>query len=100
MDQLKTQLAAVAKHGFWIGSVLILIGSLIVWYLSTASLAEETESESSRLSGKVRQITTVSGGMATVPNDLSHEVMREMVKEHRRRCFSHGKSCSTDKSLI
>ncbi len=83
MDQLKTQLAAVAKHGFWIGSVLILIGSLIVWYLSTASLAEETESESSRLSGKVRQITTVSGGMATVPNDLSHEVMREMVKERQ-----------------
>lgn len=83
MDQLKTYFAVLAKHGFWIGSVLILIGSLAIWYQSTSSLAEETKSESSKLSGKVRQITTVSGGMATVPNELSHEVMRKMIDDRQ-----------------
>jgi hypothetical protein len=83
MDQLKTHLAALAKHGFWIGTTLILIGSLAIWYLSTSSLAEETESESSKLSGKVGQISRVSSSMATVPNELSHEVMRKMVKDRQ-----------------
>ncbi|MDB4532923.1 hypothetical protein N9248_01310 [bacterium] len=41
MDQLKTQLAVIGKHGFWISSVLVLLVSLGIWYMSTTNLQQE-----------------------------------------------------------
>ncbi len=83
MDQIKTQLAVALKYGFWIGSVLVLISSLVVWYLSTSTLAQETESESSRLEGVIRKISGVQGAMSGLPNDKSHEVMNQMIKKRQ-----------------
>ncbi len=83
MDQLKSLLAVAMKYGFWIGSVLISVASLAFWYMSTSNLASETESESRRLESMVNQISSVSGEMDKVPNELSHEVMRTMVKKRQ-----------------
>ncbi len=58
MDKIKAQLAVALKYGFWIGSVLVLISSLVVWYLSTSTLAQETDSKSSRLDGVIRKISS------------------------------------------
>lgn len=83
MDQIKAQLAVALKYGFWIGSALILISSLAVWYLATSTLAQETESESSRLEGVIRKISSVKGAMSELPNEKSHEVMNEMIKKRQ-----------------
>ncbi len=83
MDQIKAQLAVVLKHGFWIGSVLILLASTLIWYLSTSSLWEETDSESRKLTSKISRISAISSGMDTVPNEQSHEVMRKMVEDRQ-----------------
>jgi hypothetical protein len=83
MDQIKAQLAVALRFGFWIGSALILISSLVAWYMSTSTLAQETESESSRLEGVIRKISTVRGAMSELPNEKSHEVMNEMIKKRQ-----------------
>jgi hypothetical protein len=92
MDQLKTQLAVVLKYGFWIGSALILISSLAVWYMSTATLVAETESESSRLTSTVRKISTVSSGMSEVPNEDSHKAMQEIIKQRQAEVLESWKT--------
>ena len=83
MDQLKSILAVAIKYGFWIGSVLISLASLTIWYMSTSTLAEETESESRRLKSKIAQISSVNNSLETVPNDQSHEVMRSMIEKRQ-----------------
>ena len=59
MDQLKQQLAVVLKHGFWIGSAIVLLGSVGVWYLATSKLAQENEDETRKLNGAVESVTQV-----------------------------------------
>ena len=87
MDKLKEQLAPIIKYGFWIGTVLIMIASAVVWYMSTSTLAEETDSEVSRLNGKISQISRVQGGLAEVPNDKSHEVMEQMIASRQEEVY-------------
>lgn len=83
MDKIKAQLAIAMKYGFWIGTVLILISSLAVWYMSTSTLASETDSESGRLEGVLRKISTVKGAMSALPNAKSHQAMEEIVKQRQ-----------------
>ena len=83
MDQLKTQLAVVGKHGFWISSVLVLLVSLGIWFLSTSELQKENASQTSKIEGKIKSVKTVREGMSSIPNDLSHEEMRKLISKRQ-----------------
>ena len=83
MDQLKTQLAVVGKHGFWISSVLVLLVSLGVWFLSTSTLQQENASQTSKIKGKIQSVSSVQGEMSSIPNDLSHEEMQKLISKRQ-----------------
>ena len=79
MDQLKTQLAVIGKHGFWISSVLVLLVSLGIWYMSTTNLQEENDSQTSKITGKINSVSQVQGLLDSLPNDLSHQEMEKLI---------------------
>ena len=83
MDQLKTQLAVVGKHGFWIASVLVLLVSLGVWYLSTAALVKLRTSQTTKITGAYTQVSNVREELPKIPNDLSHEEMNELITDRQ-----------------
>src|SRR6266576_5419632 len=51
MDQLKTQLAAVKQHSFWVMCLGILGVSLGSWWVSTTKLASEPSAQVSKIKG-------------------------------------------------
>src|SRR6056297_2288512 len=83
MDQVKEYLAVVMKHGFWIGSTLVLVGALAVWYLSTSELNQETDSQIRGIESDVQKVSQVQGELPTQPNELSHAVMNQMIDERK-----------------
>tara|TARA_R110002049_G_scaffold72490_2_gene187057 strand:- start:43190 stop:44788 length:1599 start_codon:yes stop_codon:yes gene_type:complete len=80
MDQVKTFFAAAMKHGFWIGSGAIFIGSLAVWFLSTSSLKEELESRTSKINGDVSKVSQTRNEVPTAPNPISHAEMERLIE--------------------
>ena len=83
MDQLKTQLAVIGKHGFWILSVLVLLASLGVWFMSTSTLKQENDSQTSRIQGKITSVNSVRGQLSELPNETSHEEMRKLISQRQ-----------------
>jgi len=83
MDQLKTQLAVIGKHGFWISSVLVLLVSLGVWYMSTTSLQQENESQTTKITSKITSVKSVKDDLHKIPNDLSHQEMEKLINKRR-----------------
>ena len=83
MDQLKTQLAVVGKHGFWISSVLVLFASLGIWYMSTSALQQENEQQTSRIKGKITSVNSIQGQLSELPNELSHQEMETLISQRR-----------------
>ena len=79
MDQLKTQLAVVAKHGFWIASVIVLLGSLYMWYATTSTLAKEADAQTRKVETAFSTVTSVRGEVPTTPNEHSHAKMQELI---------------------
>src|SRR5947208_2452212 len=87
MDQLKTQLAAVKQHSFWVMCLGILGVSLGSWWVSTSKLASEQAAQVSKInSGKdaVQQVAqtekhpndTVIKGMETLNYKYGMEVLK------------------------
>ena len=83
MDQVKEYLAVAIKHGFWIGSSLILIGTLAVWYLSTSDLNQKIDSQISGIRADVSKVTQYNSELPPQPNDLSHEWMNGKIEERK-----------------
>ena len=79
MDQVKEYLAVAMKHGFWIGSGIILIGALAIWFLSTSSLTTETDEQIRRIEADLSSVSQVEMDLPTQPNDISHQLMNEMI---------------------
>ena len=88
MDQLKSFVATASKYGFWIGTALVLLLSVGIWYVSTGTLVEATDSATGRLDGKVRQINTVNAELDQTPNESSHAEMRNMVEERQKEVLA------------
>ena len=84
MDQLKEQLSVVLKYGFWIGSVLVLLGSAVLWYLSTSNLTEENDKRTSALQSKVTSISGIRSELSEHPNELSHKEMEALIVERQQ----------------
>ncbi len=78
MDQVKAFARAAAKHIFWIGCGLILLGSMVTWYLARQSLHTEFQKYQGDIKSKY---TTVSGlnSKKDHPNATSHEEMDKLV---------------------
>src|SRR5436309_12974357 len=87
MDQLKTQLAAVKQHSFWVMCLGILGVSLGSWWVSTSKLASEQSAQVSKIKGgdsAVQEVTrtekhpndTVIKGMG----ELNHKYGMEVLK--------------------
>ena len=81
MDQLKTQLAVVLKHGFWIGSAIVLLGTIGIWWSTTSQLAEETQAKTRKVEDAFRKVTEVRGDVPTTPNDHSHQKMDSLIND-------------------
>ncbi len=62
MDQLKKQLAVVMQYGFWIGSVIVLLGSFAVWYLSASELSQQSASQIGKIKADVQKVSSLRDG--------------------------------------
>ena len=91
MDQLKTQLAVALKHRFWIGSVIVLLGSVYIWWSTTSQLAAETASQTSKVESAFRKVTEVRGEVPTTPNDHSHEKMDSLINDRTAQVLNSWK---------
>lgn len=85
MDQIKTQLAVVMKYGFWIGCVLVLFGSLGIWWVTTAELTAQNESQTGLIRTAIGSVNTVRGELDTLPNELSHAEMQKLIDERQEK---------------
>ena len=68
MDQLKTQLAAVKQHSFWVMCLGILGVSLGSWWVSTSKLASERAAQEGKIKGGEQSVQQVMGTQEH-PND-------------------------------
>src|SRR5204863_230825 len=68
MDQLKTQLALVKQHSFWVMCLGILGVSLGSWWVSTAKLQGEQAAQVSKIKGNFDGLNTVTS-QAEHPNE-------------------------------
>src|SRR6185369_15393323 len=86
MDQLKTQLAAVKQHSFWVMCLGILGVSLGSWWVSTSKLASEQAAQVGKIKGgdsAVAQVTqtaehpngSVIQGMDALNQKYAEEVL-------------------------
>ena len=101
MDQLKTQLAVVGKHGFWISSALVLLASLGIWYMSTSTLQNENASQTSKIEGKIKSVSTVQGELSSIPNDFSHAEMDKLIIKRQDEVLkSWGKLYDRQKDIL
>jgi hypothetical protein len=78
MDQVKAFARTAAKHVFWIGCGLILVGSMASWYLARQSLHKEFEKYQTDIKAK---FTAVKGLQAKQdpPNQKSHQEMDKLL---------------------
>ncbi|QDT06786.1 hypothetical protein K227x_52020 [Rubripirellula lacrimiformis] len=79
MDQIKEKLAVALKYGFWIGSAVVFVGSLGVWFWSTTKLADESASQTQKIKSAIQTVSGVEMELPEHPNDLSHEKMNELI---------------------
>jgi hypothetical protein len=80
MEDLKKNLAILAKHSFWILSGLVLLLSTVFFYLTRSSLDESIESRKSALKSTFGSIQTVESKVATHPNEHSHKEMERRLE--------------------
>ena len=80
MDQVRQYLALLIRHGFWVGTVVVLLGSMGVWYMTTSNLAAENEDQTSKLDSDVQKVSSVRGQLPEHPNEFSHAEMEELIE--------------------
>ena len=83
MDKIKPIIAAVAKHVFWAGCGLILVVSVLTWYMARGSLREDFDANLSEIGSKVQSVNTLkqkSQDRENPPkNDYSHTGMDNLL---------------------
>src|SRR5437773_496038 len=81
MDQLKTQLAAVKQHSFWVMCVGILGVSIGSWWDSTGTLASQRASREGEIKNGFQGLQTI-GQTAEHPNSKTLEGMDELNRRY------------------
>ncbi len=82
MDQLKPILAKLQKYHFWILMSIVLIASLVVFFMSSSQLKTTIEQRVSAISSNYGSVATVSAKAGTHPNEASHAEMKKIIAEH------------------
>src|SRR5262245_48740450 len=68
MDQLKTQLAVVKQHSFWVMAGGIAIWTLVSWWISTANLRSQKEAALGGIKGAFDSVSAIRGAQPQHPN--------------------------------
>jgi hypothetical protein len=79
MEKLKLQLAPVAKHWFWIATVLVMLGSVGVWWMASGKLIAEYDTASSKIKTDDGRVKTVSAKLNEHPNPKTHAEMQKLI---------------------
>jgi len=77
MDQLKEQLVKIKPYAFWIVCVVILFGSLGIWYMATGKLSEERAAGRQKIDTAFNGLQTIRPKLAKHPNPGTNA---EMIK--------------------
>ena len=81
MDFIKKQWNNVVLYQFWILSGLVLLVSVIVFYMTSSSLSAVVAERTSKLISTFEQVSTVSSAVPSHPNSFSHVVMDKAAAE-------------------
>ncbi|MCO8121554.1 hypothetical protein NHH03_07390 [Stieleria sp. TO1_6] len=92
MDQVKQYLAVAIKYGFWIGSAVILIGALAIWYLTTSDLDQQTTRQISKIEGDFSKVSQFRNELPTQPNEISHEKMQVKIDAQKQEVLTAWQS--------
>ncbi|MGB7329208.1 MAG: hypothetical protein WBD31_30280 [Rubripirellula sp.] len=92
MDKIKEQLAVAMKYGFWIGSAVVFLGSLGVWFMTTSKLSDENASQTSKINQAISTVSSVEGELSTHPNAISHEKMEALIEKRQQEVLESWKT--------
>jgi hypothetical protein len=79
MDALKKMIQAIAAYKFWLLSAMVLLVSAGVFVMTELNLGALIASRVSKLDETFGQINTISGAVATHPNEFSHKELDKLV---------------------
>ena len=79
MDVIKKQWKVVLQYQFWILSVLVLVSTALVFYMSSSSLSSLISARTAKLTSTFEQVNTISTAVPTHPNSFSHAQMDKVV---------------------
>ncbi len=79
MDQLKEQLVKIKPYAFWIACSVILIGSLVTWWMATGKLSDETTANSGKIKSAFSGLQAITPKLAKHPNPGTNAEMTKMT---------------------
>jgi hypothetical protein len=80
MDEFKKKLAVALKHKFWILAVLLLLLSIVGFWIAESGLSKLLAERVSAINKGYDDVQQVSSKVTTHPNQHSHAKMEEMLK--------------------
>ena len=78
MDQLKEQLVKIKPYAFWIACVVILLGSVGVWWMATGTLSEQRTANTTKIKGAFSNLVSIGPKLPTHPNPGTNTKMQEV----------------------
>ncbi|WP_254512664.1 hypothetical protein [Anatilimnocola floriformis] len=78
MDQLKEQLVKIKPYAFWIACVVILLGTVGVWYMATSTLTEQRTAAKAKIDGAFNGLNGINPKLAKHPNPGTNIKMVEL----------------------
>ena len=85
MDKLKDFLMILKKYHFWVLCGIVLVTTLVLWWMATSSLAERYQTEKAAVDSKFKALTKIE---VNHPNQLVIDKIREQDKALRQDVFS------------
>ena len=79
MDVIKNQWKIVVRYQFWILSILVLVATASIYYLTSSSLSALITARTAKLTSAFEQVNTISSAVPTHPNTHSHAQMDKVV---------------------
>jgi hypothetical protein len=78
MDQLKTQLAVVKQHSFWVMCLGILGMTIASWWISTGKLRAERDSRKGEIDSSITSISQIQTQQPQHPNAATNQGMKAL----------------------
>jgi hypothetical protein len=88
MDQLKDIWKQIVKYHFWILTVLLLIISLVAFYMARGSLDQQVAARYSKLTNDFNTVSSLEGKSRTHANSLSDAEMDKILGDVGKNVYS------------